>query len=481
MALTVVVVAVCAFLCVASGIPVNRDPGMTVYCTEACLAKWHMDAVFGEELRAKLRNAQVPDISGNVSSILWSHFEYYLQNITLKHYEQPEVQMSITREHGIMMTVKVPEMTFEGNFTLNYYIGNCHQYYGMGNFSVLIRETSVRMLRKTILVSDLETIKYESFDGVCSVKDIDIVFDDESSNALLALIGDRDLKLFVEAELCKSYKFLTETTFNASYNFTPNIYLDKTFLHEPIVHDGYIESPHIGKVCETTDDEAFEPLPLPMELINPKRMKVYCMSDYLFNSFGSIVHKRKLLSYTYTKSDLPEECASLLNTSCESDCIGTNFPALGNDHPNSIVELNVSTAELPRVQITKDEFRVHFTLDMAAYARRENGDITLLFVIRLVLSARVDFVIRNNRIYLKMQHPDSNIEIIQSTIGELNEEKLLPLVELSLQKGLVPACAYFNQIGFNLGVPYPFSAARIEMELNEGYVCLMYDYLNKAN
>lgn len=471
MALAVVFLAVCAFLCVASGIPVD-SPGMVVYCTEEGLAMWHKDAVFGDELRAKLRNAQVPDISGNVSSMLWSHFEYFLRNITLKHYAQPEVQMSITRERGIMMTVNISEMTFEGNFTLNYYIGNCHQYYGMGNFSVLIRETSVKMLRKTILGSDSETVKYESSDGVCSVNYTDIVFDDEWSNALLALIDNGELNRLVEAELCKSYKNLTEATFDASYNFTSNIYLNKTFLHEPIVHDGYIEARHTGKVSETADDEAFEPLPLPMDLINPKRMKVYCMSDYLFNSFGSIVQKRKLLSYTYTKSDLPEGCESLLNTI---------LPTVGTDHPNSTVELNVSTTEQPCVKITKDEFRVNFTHDMAAHVRRENGDITLLFVVRLVLSARVDFVIRNNRIYLKMQHPDSNIKIIQSTIGELNEDKLLPLVELSLQKGLVPACAYFNQIGFDLGVPNPFSAARIEMELNEGYVCLMYDYLNKAN
>lgn len=480
MGLTVVFLAVFAFAHTSiASVSLTIPPGMVVYCTEECLAMWYTENMFGEELRAKLNNTRLPDISGNVSSILWSSFGYDYKNITLKNYTDPEVHVQITEEKGIVMTVIVPEMSFEGNVILTHSIGDWNQYNGMGNCSLSLRKTSVIMERKTILGSDLEAITYESLNGNCSIEELEIVCHHQVLDELLAQIDRRELKRLAEGELCKSYKFLTKTTFNASYHFTPDIYLDKTFLDQPIIHHGYIEVHHRGEVRDISDNEAFRSLPSPMEPISPERMKDYRLSEYLFNSFGNIVHKRQLLWYTYTKEDLPQGHESLLDTSCEQHCFGTLFPTAGNNHSNSTVELKVSTAKPLRVQITEAEFRVNFTLEMAAHARQENGNSTFLFLISQELSAKVDVIIKDSKIHFEMQHPDSNIKIINSAIGQLSEDKLLTVVELAYQKVLVSALAYFRHTGFDLGVPHPFSAARSEVKYNKGDVLIMFDYLKE--
>jgi hypothetical protein len=250
-------------------------------------------------------------------------------------------------------------------------------------------------------------------------------------------------------------------------------------LQQPIAHDGYIEARHKGVVFNTAGNEEFKPLPGPMEPMNPKRMKVYCMHESLFNSAAFLIHQEKLLWDTYTSSDLPKGQESLLKmTSCgESICFGSLFPNATNDHAKSTVELNVSTADPPNIKISEAQFIVNLTVDTEVNARHENGDIALLFSFRQNFSAPVEIAIKDSNVYFKMQRPTSNIEVVNSTIGQLNEDHLKLLAELSYLKVLYPAIERFCQVGFPLGVPYPFSAARSEVELRNGNVCLMYDFV----
>lgn len=449
-----------------------RDPGLVVQYTEDLLAMSYQTSL--QEVFEDLRKYKVAfDFSGKASTLFWSTIRYRVSGFTLTGYEPPKANSSITTAKGILVNISLPILRFKGRYTLNLHNGQWLQYSRRGNILVTISGATLELHIEFTLSEDRDRVNRTMPHCSATIEGIHVDLQDSISDSLLAGINwDEEVKPHQE-QFCRIMRLGIDGIIELSYKFTKDIYLDISLLHKPAIYDGYFEIQHIGEVRYRGDETHFPRLPQPLVTNKPTNLVVYKMSDFIFNSFGYVVHNHKLLSFTYTKSDLPELRKHLLDTSCESECFGKLFPNASTRWPHSSVEISVTTSEPPSVQITPESFKVILEFNIEASARLTNDSAPLLFSIHLSVSSLVASSVKNNRICFQMKNPDANITTIESLIGDLPEDHLLVVINQAFQKILSPLIRQFAINGFDLEFGKVLSVNEYEFNLKNGHLSLL--------
>lgn len=428
---------------------VVRNPGLVVLLTEDELTIV-TQAVYKKLFEILYKYRIAFDFSGKSSSLIWSTIRYKLSAFTLTEYEQQKTRVSITKAKGLVLNMSLPILKFKGKYSLELHNGPWLQYSRKGSILATISGTTLEFSLEYTIHEDGNRVNRTLAQCSARIKGIDVDLQDPDLNSLIAGVNwDVEAEKYQE-KFCRAIKLLVEGEHSFSYKFTKDIYLDLSILNNYVMHDGYIEVQYVGEVRYIGDERHYSRLPEPLVTDKPTGLSAYKLSDFVFNSFGYVVHNHNLLSFIYSKSDLPELRKHLLDTTCESECFGKLFPNVSTRWPYASVEMGVTTAEAPFVQITPESFKVIFEFDIEVCARLANDSAPLLFSIHLSLSADVASSVRKNRICFHMRNPNSSITTIESRIGDLPEDKLVIIVNQAFQKVLPTLMKQFAINGFDL-------------------------------
>lgn len=458
-----------------------RNPGLIVQYSETYFDVLHQDIILGTELQKKLKQGLMLEFADKITTVFWSTMRFSLTGVTPKSYETPRTKTSISRKDGISTVVSIGNITFEGNYVVDYYSGLWLQYNRNGTISIYVEGISLIVTREIVLLENTDKMKFVSSKCSASIGHIDAKLHDPILKSLIAIVNLKQQLTSLEKRVCRFSRYFldTEISLCQRINLGKDIHVNMSLLRRPIFHDGYVQFEHIGELSYRGNNRIFPLLPRQMVLPAPKNTIVYGLSDHLFNSLGYLVHNHQLLSYMYTKSDLPHNRQLLLSTSCEKECFGKLFPTVSTlSPPNSSVEISVSIAEPPNVQITQSLFTVFFDFNIRANVRLTSDSAPLLFSIRLLLSAPVTLDVKKHSLRFELHQPHTNITVIESRIGELSKEALYMLIEQSFQKVVVPFYVQSKLYGLKLHMREELSVGEYKRNLHNGYATLSVDLLN---
>lgn len=457
-----------------------RNPGLIMQYSHEFINMIHQDIILGTELQKKLNQGIMLEFADKISTAFWSTLRFSLTGVTPTSIETPKTKTSISATEGIYTVVFIPLITLDGKYVLDYFSGASLQYKGNGTLSIYVQGISLIMTREILLLGNTDKIKIISSKCSASIEYIDVNLHDPIIKSLIASVNLKQELTSLQQRVCRFSRYFLdmEISLQRAFNLGKDIHFNMSLLRRPTFYDGYVEFEHIGELSYRGDRKTFPSLPQKMVLPAPKKMIVYGMPDYFFNGLGYLAHNHHVLSYMYTKSDLPHHKQQLLSTSCEKECFGRLFPNVSTMSPNSSVEISVSTARPPFVQIIQSSFKVIFDFDIKAYVRLTNDSAPLLFSIRLSMSAPVALEMRKNSIRFDLHQPHTNITVIESRIGELSQEALCTLIEQSFQKVIIPFLMKSKLYGLNLYMHEGLSVREYKRNLHNGYATLSVDLLD---
>ncbi len=183
------------------------------------------------------------------------------------------------------------------------------------------------------------------------------------------------LKPSLEREVCKAAKKFAENDVNAKLRTFPttvslgrNFRLNYGLKSDPKVDGGSIITQHNGEISyRGTGGATFHPHDLIQTFSNSKMLYLFG-SDFILNSFLSSAHKNNQMKYTLNERTLPR-AARYLSTSCSGICLGTLFPKLKDEYPNSKGSARFETTADPTVLFSTGKATVNARGTMQLFVR----------------------------------------------------------------------------------------------------------------
>ncbi|KAK3792191.1 hypothetical protein RRG08_061805 [Elysia crispata] len=158
-------------------------------------------------------------------------------------------------------------------------------------------------------------------------------------------------------------------------------YVDYRLLASPVVNSDYIEVWNKGTVYSKShkSEPPFSPQSIPAS--GSTRMVYFWVNQYSFNTLLYQAHKSGLLKCQVTKSELPEQLRSYLNTTCDDDCIETAIPEVG-----------IESGSMLYVALTTDQLTVNVSARVELSARSKINGLTNLASLNVEFDIAVQFL-----------------------------------------------------------------------------------------
>lgn len=163
--------------------------------------------------------------------------------------------------------------------------------------------------------------------------------------------------------------------------FLNDFTLNFKMLKSPDIKTASMDTEHKGEVFWVNNPKEC-PIPVrPMEQLpasTEQAMASLQISPYLLNSFAYVAYKNKILQYNVNSKNIPK--AGLLNTTCQSMCIGKLIPALGEKYPNQEVSIFIEATEMPEPNVVNGVFTLDGTITLTIYLSTDSPNKPLLII-----------------------------------------------------------------------------------------------------
>src|SRR6218665_1544275 len=293
MQLALFILVVGASLCMG----MDRNPGLMILLTDESQTLFHNDVDFRKLLDEKLNSSIIPTIHRNFSTILRSKITIDLKDCILKSYDRPEFVVSMDLKKGIILNVSVPMMQFDGMYVVRLDNGLTDQLEWQGNFTLLVRKTSLKIRKEIDVETEENKVKWLSTNMTGSIDIVEIHTDNVELDGILALIDSNDVMKAVIDCFGDAYKNLTEYETDNSYNITDDIHLDMSIVDDPVIFDGAVAFTHTAEAVFNGDDRTYEVEPPKLDNLSSNRMR----SSYtqLLNYRSTVCYGSYIITSSY--------------------------------------------------------------------------------------------------------------------------------------------------------------------------------------
>ncbi|XP_025114932.1 bactericidal permeability-increasing protein-like [Pomacea canaliculata] len=230
--------------------------------------------------------------------------------------------------------------------------------------------------------------------------------------------------------------------------------LDYRLIMPPAFTSLYLQTYHKGEITWAANPSSppFSPQPIPSSEDSSK-MAYLWISEYLPQSLAYAAQSNGFLRYNLTGQDLQPGNKTFLDATCNglSFCIGELFPAIANKYPNSKVEMQMSSSQIPTVQMRPDSLGASFTGNIDFYAHTPSGQGASLFTLNVSVSMDFSASLSNDMIMGKILSTRINVGVQSSVIGPLDASNINTVVQSAMELFIVPQ---LNEVG-SRGFPLP--------------------------
>lgn len=228
-----------------------------------------------------------------------------------------------------------------------------------------------------------------------SIGNINIKFKAATVNWILQLFTDTikaNMKPILTGAICKAVKDGRYLIVKQIANYIKPcldrscyFLIDLRFVSPPVFGKGFIEAAYQGEIFWKSDKRLapFKALPFRRLEVSSKMADLY-VNAYVLNTLLYAVHQNDLLSYEFTRNDLPRGYHYVMNTSCDSEsCIGNLLPSIFSRHPAATVELDVIATKSPFLNISDKGCSIALGGNIKIQIRNSTGSVTTLAVLTL--------------------------------------------------------------------------------------------------
>lgn len=378
--------------------------------------------VASKRLKSRINQGMhVPDMSGSFRPGT-GHLEYFLTEVEVKECSLDEVTVRINPGTGVTISIGKIQALIGGKFRYKYTIMYIPTW-NSGTFSVttsdvsLCVEVTVRMNPDGQPIVDFPSC-------TASIGNIGLTFEAKHMNWLLGRLTKRlkdKMKPTLQDAICDAIRNGRDRIEKElAKNIKPcldsacNCRIDLCFVSHPVFGENFIETGHRGEVfCKNDTGLApFEPIPFQPLPLSSKMAELY-VSPYVFNTAMRAMHQNELLSYKFTKYDLPDTCPNALDTSCkrsESLCIRNVLPNVFGSFPNASVELYFFTISPPFMSISSDSLSVTIHVHANVSIRNLDGSI---------IAERL-LTLRGSYVALVFINPNASVDFTVTDVNFVN-------------------------------------------------------------
>lgn len=350
--------------------------------------------VASKQLKSRINQGiHVPDMSGSFRPGA-GHLEYFLTKVEVKECSLDEVTVRINQGIGVTISVGKIQALIGGKFRYKYTIMYIPTW-NSGTFSVTTSDVSLSV-EVTVRMNPYgqPIVNFPSCSA--SVGNIGLTFEAKHMNWLLSRLTKRlkdKMKPTLEDGICDAIRNgRNQIEKEFAKNIKPcldsgcDFHIDLRFVSHPVFGENFIETTLLGVVFYMNDTRLapFEALPFQPLPLSSKMADLY-VSPYVFNTAMLVLHINDLLSYKFTKYDLPDTCANTLGTSCKSEslCIRNILPDVYGSFPNASVELYFFTISPPFMSISNDSLSVTFHVHANVAIRNLEGSVMAVRLLTL--------------------------------------------------------------------------------------------------
>lgn len=376
------------------------------------------------------KGVDVPDLTGSFSPGV-GNVEYSLNEVKVREFSLDQLTVTINKGSGFRVSIGKMKAIIGGKFSYKYTLMYIPSWNG-GTVSLTASDASLSFEVTAGMnpADGLPTFDFRSCSA--SVENIDLNLQADVANWFLNLftgkIKDR-VKPMLKDAICDKIKngqnmIATEVAKNIKpcLGSSCNFRIDLHFVSPPVFGENFTETAHRGEIFWQDDTQPapyeappFQPLP------PSSKMADLYVNAYAVNTAMYAMHKHNVLSYKFTKHDLPDSCPNALDTSCENKslCIGNIFPSIFGHFPNASVELDFVTTSPPFLSISTGRFSIAFSVLTNVLVR--NSDEAIMAVKQLVLTGSIAASISINEDAL-ISFADTEVVFVNASISDKEKE-----------------------------------------------------------
>lgn len=324
----------------------------------------------------------------------FGNVEYLMSEIVARDFNWYEVNGGIIPGVGVSASFHRISVSISGKFEYVYTVASIPTS-NSGTLSVTISDVSLYVNATAgMAAGGKPTVDFPGCSA--SIGNMDIKFETATVvNWILELFKDTikaNMKPILTGAICKAVKDGRYLIEKQIANYTKpcldrscHFLIDLRFVSPPVFGKGFIEAAFQGQIFWKSDKRLapFKALPFRRLQVSSKMADLY-VNAYVLNTLLYAVHQNDLLSYEFTRNDLPRGYHYLMNTSCTSNsCIGKLLPDIFSRHPEATVELDVIATKSPFLNISDKGCSIALGGNIKIQIRNSTGSVTTLGVLAL--------------------------------------------------------------------------------------------------
>ncbi|KAM4622897.1 bactericidal permeability-increasing protein-like [Discoglossus pictus] len=430
-------------LCQGAADAVN--PGSVVRITQTGLDYARQEGM--SILQQQLAKIKLPDFSGSYHVAVLGDVDYSFHSLVISSFQLPSSQVSLIPNIGLKLTISGAFIQLDGKWRIQYsFISDS------GDFNVKVNGLSISVGlqlgsdgqgRPTISPSDCSSHISDVAVDISGPFDWLInLFHDNIESALKSALEQQICPKVTDSISSQLGPLLQTLPVTAKIDHVAAI--DYSLTGPPLVTADFLDAQLKGEFFDLIHRTPPPFSPAALSLPADYNLMVYfAASDYLFNTAGYVYYTAGSLIFNVTDDMIPKDFSIRLNTSS----FGIMIPQINKMYPDMLMQLRISSATAPFLNIKPDNLTLSPQIEIQAYAILPNSSLAPLFLLDVTTSALAKVAVNSNRIVgnvelsrieITLKHSDVgpfSVTLINTAVNYYISHILLPQVNEILKKG----------------------------------------------
>ncbi|XP_072370669.1 bactericidal permeability-increasing protein-like [Scyliorhinus torazame] len=411
------------------------NPGLKVRVTQKALEYGRQVGI--QALQQKLRQIQIPDVSGKTHVPVVGHVHYQISGMHISAFSLPTSAVGFYAGTGIKLSIDNAYIHITGHWRVKYLFISDSGSFDLSVSGLSISEV-IGMTR-----DDTGRPAVHSAGCTANVGSLDITFHGGASwlyNLFSSSLED-PIRSSLNREICpkvsdavnglerhlKTIKISSHVDKYAEieYSLVNPIAITNTFMDLDFKGEFYAAAQH--------KEPPFSPPPVSLSK-QADHMMYLGLSDFFANSAGFAYYGAGALHVNITDDMLPKHSPIRLNTSS----FGHFLPQVEKLYPNMLMLMNLHANQQPILKATPNNITVQAWGAIDTFAILPNSSLAPLFVLDIHASVSMKMAISQMKLAGSMKLTSLHLSLGHSDIGCFKVDMLQELLKFAVEMVVLP-------------------------------------------
>ncbi|XP_032897150.1 bactericidal permeability-increasing protein-like [Amblyraja radiata] len=431
------------------------NPGLKVRVTQKALDYGRRVGI--GVLQQKLREIQIPNMSGKVNVVIIGDIEYSVKSIRIYKLGLPQSTLKFSAGRGIQLSITNGFIGVKGDFSVQKFI-----FQMSGSFDVSVSRLSISqkigMTRDSTGRPALQSVACST-----NVGKVDFKFTKRNRwlYNLFRKFLEEPIRKALTKQMCpkissalrgleKNLKTMESMLFyilphsaiafqklsqDARFKINPFAEVDYSLVNQIQISNNAMDLDFKGQFYRVgkNKDPPFKPPPISLPS-QSNRMLYLGISDFLANSAGFVYYEAGVLQMKITDKMIPTTSPVRLNTKFFNQIA----PGLQKLYPNMPIEMRLRATRSPILQAAKKHINVQAFGALDVCAVQPNSTLASLFVLNIQASVSARVRIAQMKLIGSLQLNSLTLTLGRSNVGPVRVADLELIMNIAVKSVVLP-------------------------------------------